>query len=251
VKLKNSTSFPDYFLRRMVAWCCRQLEFPVRRVRYAQFRNRERGYSGHAWPGANRICVSVGQFHEVSHDQAERPNYDRKKVSSFCEVREPGKPVTYRVWTKIEKTLDERTNSLVRVTAHECAHLMLSCFGRTISVDSQKPHGRRLLRNGGSEQQTTWHENKLMELFLANRAALIAEWNDQPKVSQQESAVVSLADKRQAKAQAALDRWEKKLALAKTKVRKYQRQVRLAWQALKKAERDEHAAKTAESKGEP
>lgn len=75
MKIKNSTSWSDHFLRRMTAWCCRQNGLPVRRVREAVFRNRPKGYSGTAYLGWGRIVVSTNTVddlivvtaHETAH----------------------------------------------------------------------------------------------------------------------------------------------------------------------------------------
>lgn len=32
MRLVNTTDFPNYFLRRMVSWCCKQLDFSVRKI---------------------------------------------------------------------------------------------------------------------------------------------------------------------------------------------------------------------------
>jgi hypothetical protein len=64
MKLKNTTDYPDHFLRRMVAWCCKQLECPPSIIREAAFRNRSDRYtSGHAyWAGRGRFVVSSGKL---------------------------------------------------------------------------------------------------------------------------------------------------------------------------------------------
>lgn len=63
MKLKNTTEWPDWFLRRMVAWCCRELGCSTAIIREAVFRNRKDRYtSGHAWWGGKRgrFVVSSG-----------------------------------------------------------------------------------------------------------------------------------------------------------------------------------------------
>lgn len=221
MKLKNSTDFSDAFLRRMVSWCCRELELPVSYIREAQFRNRQSSYSGHAWPYERRICVSVGTHRRIERqvDHAERPTH----TTRFCEVREPGKPVIYREFVPDPLPLEKRIDFLVRVTAHECAHLMLSRFGRSMPKDAQKPHGRRKLVHGGSEQQTEWHEKKLMALFEANRDALLAAWNE--PVAERAKTTIPISEKRQAKVLSDLERWNRKLKLAQTKIRKLKKRA--------------------------
>ncbi len=65
MKLINSTDFPDHFLRRMVAWCCKQIDCSPKILSGATFRNRSHGaYSGRAWGSAGRIVVRIGQEEE-------------------------------------------------------------------------------------------------------------------------------------------------------------------------------------------
>ena len=63
MKLVNTTDYPDYFLRRMVSWCCKQIGYPVRSVKEAKFRNKTGSFSGHAY-GSRRIVVSVSKTDE-------------------------------------------------------------------------------------------------------------------------------------------------------------------------------------------
>jgi hypothetical protein len=46
MKLKNSTDFPDRFLRRMVAWCCRAMELSPSAVSGVRFGNTAGTYHG-------------------------------------------------------------------------------------------------------------------------------------------------------------------------------------------------------------
>src|ERR1039457_6442142 len=59
VKVQNSTDCNDTFLRRMVAWCCREIGLPVRWVRQARFTNYSHTYRGRAWR-SGRILVRIG-----------------------------------------------------------------------------------------------------------------------------------------------------------------------------------------------
>lgn len=192
--------FSDTFMRRLVSWCCKQLDLPVAYVRKAQFRNRRQGYSGHAWPFEHRICVSVARDCSEMLESTEKPD---DWTGSTRHV--PGQPCVYLTWKDVPRPPGEVLDDLVRVTAHECAHLMLSRIGRSRPLDQQKPAGgRRLLRNGGSEQQTTWHENKVMEAFLAQRTDLVAAWGKQePRYA---APALSVSERRQAKVIADLER---------------------------------------------
>lgn len=80
MKLRNTTDWSDTFLRRMTAWCCRQIGMPVRRVGRIQFRRKRVGYSGHCWWRSRRIVCSCNNvsdlvavtthelFHQHAHD---------------------------------------------------------------------------------------------------------------------------------------------------------------------------------------
>ena len=105
---------------------------------------------------------------------------------------------------------------MLRVTAHECAHVMLALHGKTAKV--QQPIHRRKLIDGGSERQTCWHEEQAMKAFAENRETLLAAWNEAPTVI--ERPVVSVQERRADKTEADLARWLRKLKLAQTKVRK-------------------------------
>lgn len=63
MKFRNTTDFPDYFLRRLVSFCCKELELPVRNVLAAQFTKCRGLYRGRAWwywNGTGRILVRIG-----------------------------------------------------------------------------------------------------------------------------------------------------------------------------------------------
>ena len=77
MKIKNSTDWQTQFLRRMTAWCCRELGMPGRYLREVVFRTKSYNYSGHAYLQTRRITVSVARgdldclvkvtAHEVAH----------------------------------------------------------------------------------------------------------------------------------------------------------------------------------------
>ena len=188
MKLKNSTTFENHFLRRMVAWCAKQVEYPVSKVREAQFRNRtRRSYSGHAY-GSRRIVCSIGPASRFPLLPDSRPGMSNEIVA-------------------------DREEALIAVTAHELTHLHQYLFRR----DTGKKRW--------SELDARWHEVKALREFRANRDALLAEWSKAPaaKVAKPKPSIV---EKRAAKAAADLARWNKKLKLAQTKVRKLKTRVR-------------------------
>src|SRR4051812_38961938 len=95
--LKNSTDFPDAFLRRMTAWCCKQVQLPVRWLRRATFRNVKRGHAFSGLGGGRGIIVRIG-------------GADRYPVAAF-----PRHGTTH-------PALADRLEGLISTTAHECYH---------------------------------------------------------------------------------------------------------------------------------
>lgn len=193
MKLINSTAWPDWFVRRMVSWCCKELEIGSREVRRFKLRNRTDGFSsGHCYPRSGEICVSLGIV-----------NLNTETVTSG--------ELYYR------KTVDE----LVRVTAHEVAHRMLGIGGNR-SRKSRRYHNH--ISSGGSEAQTVHFERKVMEAFIGNKAALLAEWEAPPQRTAKP--VQGITERRSEKANRDLERWQRKLKVATNKVRKLRIRVR-------------------------
>lgn len=188
MKLRNSTDFPDNLLRRLTSWCCKEVGYPVSRVRGVQFRNRTTGpYSGHAY-GTRRICVSVGP------------------ASSF-----PTRPDT-RPGMSNEIMLD-RLEVIVAVTAHELAHLLQYRDRRSVVLSAARK----------TEFDARWHEVRALRAFRAARETLLAEWSTPP--AERPRSVVSVSDRRAAKVFADLERWQRKLKLAQTKIKKLKRRA--------------------------
>lgn len=194
MKLENSTDYPPHYLRRMVAWCCRELGMPARFCKSATFRQRRKPrFSGHAyhWRGGGDIVVSLA-------------------------------PDSFFPWTEnaewlrvagIVRTLNDRTECLVNVTAHELRHLQAELEGERTRGDG--------LRIGSSERATEHDAQKVLAAFRADREALEVAWRVAPPVKAKPSAV----DQRAAKVNAALERWQRKLKLAQTKVKQYRRRA--------------------------
>jgi hypothetical protein len=187
MKLKNSTSWPDHFIRRMAAWCCRQSGLPVRELRHAEFRNRKRSYSGHAWMSGRIVC-SIGRLGF--------PTQPDTRDGMQGEI------------------LADRLECLVAITAHEIEHI----------CQYRENRSRALKNRRRSEPATRAHEIRVLRLFRANRESLIAEWSATPK--QRETIKRTRQEINDAKARKMLAAWERKLKLAKTKVAAYRRKVR-------------------------
>jgi len=230
VKLINSTDYPDYFLRRMVSWCCREIGLPVRYVQEAAFRkggrwhSRRTGASGHAYLGSHRIVVTHGctEPHFVDYHQR-NVTHINKTYGTNC--RDPvnigGRVVEREQATALLrqeriKLAEYVLDSLLGTTAHELVHLWLY---------RQRSQTRRGGGQGGSEQQTVWHEKRVMEKFEARRDELLAAWGQEP-AKRPVKAKPSLREKRASAAQKKLAEWMRKQKLATTKVKQYKAKVR-------------------------
>src|SRR3990167_5099169 len=122
MRLLNSTDFSGAFLRRMVSWCCQEIELSPRCLKQAKFRNRATcAYSGHAW--GHRIVVSIGPDSKYPVKEHKCPGY-------------PG--MSPRVADRIE--------ALVAITAHELTHV--------------REFNRRGVRMRSSERQTMYEQRR-------------------------------------------------------------------------------------------
>lgn len=199
MKIRNSTDWPDYMLRRMTSWCCSQLPLPASKITIATFRNRRTSaWSGHACPWNGRIVVSVGPDGLFPRS---------------CFTHEPGEHFA------------DRMECLVAVTAHECFHVAAECRE---SEHYQRTRGYGSGR-GSSESVTCREEMRILRLFRASRDALISEWTIAPQRQEQS---LPIQVKRMNKACDDLALWTRKLKLAQTKVRKLK--TRVAYYARQK-----------------
>ena len=189
MKIKNNTDWPDYFLRRLVTWCCKELGLPARYLKRADFGKRTRGpYNGCAWLGSRRMRVVIGPPNEF-------PTKGRPYPGRTSEVfRDPD--------------YADQLEALIGVTAHEIQHHV---------AYSQ----RRVSRYG--ERATTHAEHKIIECFRPQRDALVATWSMEPKRLDPKK---TRQEKNEAHARKMLERWERKLKLAKTKAGLYRSKVR-------------------------
>lgn len=198
MKLNNTTSYSNRFLRRMVSWCCKELGLPVSFVKSISFGNRRVArFSGHCqhWKSGCRIVVNI----DASNDRF--PWTDNGTSSGI---------------KGIVRTFADRTDCLVNVTAHELRHAMAE-----IDKERTRGNGRRV---ASSERTTEFDAQKVQAAFNANRDTLLAAWNEPlaRKAAPKQSAKENRADK----ARANLANWVRKSKLAATKVRKYKNQVR-------------------------
>lgn len=237
MKLKNTTSVPDYFLRRMTSWCCKQLGVPVRKIRKITFRNKSGGYSGHCYPASGIIVVSttpervpkmseLTQAERVKHQEFSkrvgRPElsdpvrlHTSKQSGVVCERSNSGD-----LMQKYTRTLRHRIDDLVAVTAHEVAHRMQYLE----NSNTRRSRKYNTVTSGGSERRTVAHERIVKSKFMEQADQLIEQWSVPPQRTSA-AARPSRKEKNEQRARAALKRWEKKLKLARTKVRKYKAAV--------------------------
>ena len=189
---KNSTDWSDAFLRKMLSWVCKEIEYPRLKLRKIEFGNRTNcAYSGRAW-SCRDILVRVGPDSKFP-----------------CQARIHGDGFTVG-------TINDRLEALVKVTAHEVAHLDNARRGNS---------SRRAGEWGGSERYTDVAAKRVLMAFREKRAELEAAWaaNDKPK------AVRAKKPKTQVRAENAFAKvaeWERKLKLAKTKLKQWQKKAR-------------------------
>lgn len=189
MKLRNTTDFPDYFLRRLVSWCCRELELPASKVRQVTFANSRGAYGGCAYLGNLSVGVRIGP-----------PGYFPCKTAKH--------------YDGLQETLVDRTEGLVAVTAHELAHL-------------EQYRRRTTTRRGGfggSERLTDAMAFRCLRAFREQRDSLLAEWSEPPAVRPAKPKP-SVVEQRAAKIDADLARWNRKLKLAQTKIRKLKKRA--------------------------
>lgn len=187
MRLANSTDFDDWFLRRMVAWCCRELG--VKGLLAAAFTKYSGSFRGRAWCCSRRILIRIGGDGRVAYYPMTLKYPGRKHAPTI--------------------TIADRTEALLHVTAHEVAHL------------ARWQDGQRRNREARVDGMTL----PLLEKFRASRDALLAEWNETP-AAKPVKPKPSRAERNEAQARKLLAAWERKLKLAKTKAAGYRRKVR-------------------------
>lgn len=198
MKLANQTDYPDYFIRRMISWACKQIDLPVKAIRKAVFANtkmswsrrRKIAYSGRG--GSGRIVV------RTSNDPKSFPTDSFERYGTT------------------HPAFADRIEALVGVAVHECYH----CW------QSFANNGKAWLRsNHHIEAAAVNAENDALRQFQKDREALLEAWNKEPAYKQAALAPPSPIAKRAAKAAEALARWQRKFKLAANKVKKYKAKV--------------------------
>jgi len=194
MKLINTLDYPDRYLRRMISWICRELELPVRYVLEAKFQNTSKAYSGRCY--GRRILVRIGPA-------------SRYPVAAWKQHR----PGNYK------PALQDRTEGLVKVTAHELAHV-----AQRRARSRTRPGGGW----GGSEAATDALAASVLENFRRQREELLQAWTPAPQTEP-----VAPADPAMVKVHARYERvmkylkhWEQRCQRAQRKVIEYRKKAR-------------------------
>lgn len=211
MKLRNTTEWPDYMLRRMVSWACEQVELPLAKVKQARFGRRSHGaYRGQGGYGYG-ILVRIGPASEYP---VEPHHYPGRTSDAYMSPR-----------------MVDQIDGLVAVTAHELTHVREQLGRREarlrrnerVKLHGQAPVPRK--RPWNSERPTMFEERRVLLLFQENREALLAEWNT-PPAAKTTKTKMTRAERNEKNARGKLAEWEGKLKLARTKVSKYRTKVR-------------------------
>jgi len=218
MKLKNTTDFPDWFLRRMISWVCQNewLDWSVRKINEVDVRNRFTSYrrrSGHAWPMHRRIVLSIGTA-ELFRPTIFEENENGRRMPVRDDSEKDG-------WKKgsLEEGQKQRIRQLVDLTGHEVGHLT--------QYQKRAGHGKY------SERECNHIAARVLEAFKENEDALVAEWMKPPSyATKPKKAKPTKQQERYERAKANLANWERKHKLAQTKLRKYRKQVAYYEKAL-------------------
>jgi len=197
MRLENSTHWSDLFLRRMVSFCCKELEVPVRTIKHARFRNSRSSWGGVARSWKRQITACVG-----------RPEC----FPTTCNTH------------KVGESFADQVECLVAVTAHEIYHVAAT----HVPKHQQKTRGRDSYAS--SERATCVAEFQVLNAFRADRANLLADWERPFAI---EPVIKTVQEQRAEIAEQRLTYWLRKAKLAATKVRKYKAKV--AYYAKKQA----------------
>ena len=193
MKIQNSTNWSEPFLRKMVAWCARQVGAKIKWIPPIKFHNAERGWSGRGGPTRVRVGIS--------------PN------EKFSYTNTTG----YRYGGVVIPDLADRIETLIAVTAHELRHVQQYAKKRILTLRKYKT----------VESDAMQAEIAALKEFRANRETLLAEWGAAPaETPKAKPTAAGVIERRAAKAADDLKRWQKKLKTAANKVKKYRARVR-------------------------
>ena len=187
MKLKNTTHWPEWYLRRAVSWACRQVGLPPSKLKLAEFGVRSDEYvNGVAWMTDRRIRVVVG----------------KNTTTGELSARFGSDGLAY----------NDKTEAMIAILAHEVEH---------IHQGYDNAYRPRRVEPGADREM-----ERVLGLFRANRAALEAEWMRKPERVAALSSKPSLVEKRAAHASKMLAEWDRKLATAKRTRAKWAKKVK-------------------------
>jgi DNA-binding XRE family transcriptional regulator len=147
VKVTNSIGWETRWLREVVAFCCRELDYPARNIRAAHFSQCHNGdYRGWASYDAHKIRVKINPLNAY-----------------------PVRSVPHRGLPPVGQA--DAVEVLVRVTAHEIAHL--DRYDRFV-----KAHKERGGRDTRLEEDTERLARGVLKAFRERRGELLAGWGE-------------------------------------------------------------------------
>lgn len=194
MKLTNTTDFPDYMVRRMVSWVCRELGMPAKAIRVATFGNARNFWQG--WANCRHGIIWV----RVTNRPTSKWPHEYKARYGL-----PGFTVT------------DRLEAYVLLTAHECEHIHQERRGAGQTREENSVRIERLCDIAMA---------RVLEAFKAKRAELETEWRAEPARRAAMSAPMSIVERRAAHAAAMLAKWEAEEAKAHKLAAKWRRSVR-------------------------
>jgi hypothetical protein len=147
VKVTNSIGWETRWLREVVSFCCRELDYPARNIRAAHFSQCHNGdYRGWASYDAHKIRVKINPLNAYPVRSADHRGLGGVEQADAVEV-------------------------LVRVIAHEIAHLeRYDRFARA--------HKERGGRDTRLEEDTEWLARGVLKAFRGRREELLAAWGE-------------------------------------------------------------------------
>lgn len=189
MKLTNTSRFDTKFLRKLLAWCRKQVGLEAKRLKSARFTNLAgHAFAGRAWPWEKRILVRIGP--------------DRlypRKASNYRGAMQPAH--------------QDAVEGLVDVTAHELLHLAIY-HDRLQVIDDRYsradlPYSQCAVMDKSREESfIVVQAAKVLEKFRSQRLLLEPLWRGQksaPVIAQtvfeipgypQQSAAVTAAEQR-------------------------------------------------------
>ena len=174
MNFKNSTEFPDYLLRRMFSWVCKQVEVPLKEIRDVNF-TKTNTYSFKGQQCGRNGLMRIGKVELFPRA------YNRKDT---------GMPLWF----------EDRIDALVYLTGHEVCHI----------EQYLRLRGKNIKRYASRESEAQRTGRDVLVTFLKQKEFLMAQWGAVDLRTVKPSAPKpSIQEKRAKVAQESLERWEK------------------------------------------